>query len=69
MNTLPEHVTVTRLMLTDTKLNNHIASIKQVGSTEAEEGQPDPVYNLFNLNNKQSTNPVKLSFTKVYTEA
>ena len=25
--------------------------------------QPDPVYNLFNLNNRQSTNSVKVSLT------
>ena len=37
--------------------------VKQVGSTEAKEEQPDPVYHLFNLNNKQSINPVKLSLT------
>ena len=43
--------------------NTQPHSVKKVGSTEAEEEQPDPVYNLFNLNNKQSTNPVKLSLT------
>ena len=46
---------------TATNIQPHRA--KQVGSTEVEEEQPDPMYNLFNLNNKQSTNPVKLSLT------
>ena len=44
-------------------MNSQPHRAKQVGSTEVEEEQPDPVYNLFNLNNKQSTNPVKLSLT------
>ena len=43
--------------------NTQSHPVKQVGLTEAEEEQPDPVYNLFNLNNKQSTNPVKLGLT------
>ena len=48
---------------TPTRPSKQPHGIKQVESTEAEEEQPDPVYNLFNLNNRQSTNPVKVSVT------
>ena len=48
---------------TPTKTNKQPHGIKQVESTMAEEEQPDPVYNLFNLNNRQSTNPVKVNLT------
>ena len=50
-------------MLTDKELRealladptcNQAHRVKQVEPTEAEEEQPDPVYILFNLNNKQS---------------
>ena len=48
---------------TPTRPNKQPYGIKQVESTEAEEEQPDPVYNLFNLNNRQSTNLVKVNLT------
>ena len=63
-DTLPELVNRQRCERTSTnRSNTQPHHVKQVGSTEAEEEHLDPVYNLFNLNNMQSTNPVQVSLT------